>query len=312
MWAYQLVAPRRFARVEVPEPSTDLPAGRVLLRTRAGGMCGSDLPNFRGTPTLHGNGYPGPPGYPMHEVVGEVVASAHPGIAVGRSVVGWASDSTALAEYVVTDGDQVHPYAATTEEPVAVLIQSLACVLYALRDTEVAGRHVAVLGLGPIGLLFAHEAARRGAARVTGVDPVDRRDMTDRFGVDDLVTGTAGEWAAAGTADVVIEAVGHQTATLNDALVGCVTGGQVIYFGIPDTRVYPIDMELMVRKNLTLRAGITRDRPAALALADARLAADLPAYRGLITDVLRFDEVPRAFEAACAPRAGQAKVVLHG
>jgi threonine dehydrogenase-like Zn-dependent dehydrogenase len=71
-------------------------------------------------------------------------------------------------------------------------------------------------------------------------------------------------------------------------------------------------MELMLRNNLTLRSGITRDRPAMLSLADARLAADLAAYGGLITHVLPFDRVPRAFEVACHPRPGQAKVIVAG
>lgn len=319
MWAYRLAEPGRFARAEVPDPPSDLAEGRVLLRTVAGGMCGSDLPKYNCTNNASaGRGrvtaFPGPAGYPMHEVVGEVLASQHPGIAAGQAVVGWSSDSTALAEFVVTDGAQVHAFTATPDPVTAVIVQSLSCVLYALRGIEVAGRHVAVLGLGPIGLLFAHELARAGARRVTGVDAVDRHDLAARFGIDDPVHATTADWSAAlplaDRPDLVVEAIGHQTATLRHAIDGCAPEGTILYFGIPDQDVYPLDMERMLRKNLTLKAGITRDRTAVLALADRRLAEDPPAYRALVTDVLPFDRVQEAFERAGAPRAGQAKIVL--
>lgn len=128
--------------------------------------------------------------------------------------------------------------------------------------------------------------------------------------------GDAAEWAAglapADRPEVVIEAIGHQTATLGGAIEACRPGGQILYFGIPDQDVYPIDMESMVRKNLTLRAGITRDRAAMLARADRRLAADPAAFRTLITSVVAFDRVQEAFEAAARPRPGQAKIILYG
>lgn len=312
MWAYQLTAPGRLDRVDVPEP-TGLADGYVLLRTVAGGVCGSDLPVFAGLP---GDTHPGPVGFPLHEVVGDVVASRHPRLRVGARVVGWALEFNGIAEYVVTHGDQVHEFTATDDPVTAVVIQPLACVLYPLRRVDVVGRHVAVLGLGPIGLLFARAVADAGARRVTGVDVVDRRDMADRFHIDDVVTGSTAAWSAsladADRPDVVIEAVGHQTDTLQHAIDACAVEGHILYFGIPDVRVYPIDMLGMLRKNLTLTAGGTLDRPAVLAEADVRLSADLATYRSLVTHVLPFDRVQEAFERGRVPKTGQAKIVLRG
>ena len=49
MWSYRLVAPYTFERTELPEPSPEsLGDGQVLLRFLAAGICGSDLPGFRG------------------------------------------------------------------------------------------------------------------------------------------------------------------------------------------------------------------------------------------------------------------------
>ena len=50
MWSYRLVAPFTFERSERQEPLPDaLGDGQVLLRFLAAGICGSDLPGFRGS-----------------------------------------------------------------------------------------------------------------------------------------------------------------------------------------------------------------------------------------------------------------------
>ena len=93
MWAMRLAGPGAFERITVPVPTAgDLGDGQVLLRTLAGGICGSDLPYFRGAhplpevPGLTGRLASELPGFPMHEVVGEVVASRHPDTAeIGRA-----------------------------------------------------------------------------------------------------------------------------------------------------------------------------------------------------------------------------------
>ncbi|WP_201406889.1 zinc-binding dehydrogenase, partial [Mycobacterium intracellulare] len=71
-------------------------------------------------------------------------------------------------------------------------------------------------------LLFSYVAKAAGARRVTGVDPIDRRDVARAFGVDEPVRATSDRWASqlepGDRADVVIEAVGHQVATLTHAI----------------------------------------------------------------------------------------------
>lgn len=56
--------------------------GQVLLRFSAAGVCGSDLPAFRGArgrlPGDDGRSGPEKDGFPIHEVAGEVIASRHP------------------------------------------------------------------------------------------------------------------------------------------------------------------------------------------------------------------------------------------
>lgn len=317
MWAQRLVAPSRFEAVEVPRPAADdLADGQVLLRTLAGGICGSDTPKFRGHKGAgigpDGAFLPGRPGFPLHEVVGEVVASRHGQVTVGSRVVGWATRSDAIAEYVVTGGDEVSGYDGDFTPERAVLIQSLACVLYPIRRLAVAGARVAVLGLGPIGLLFAHALKDSGAEQVVGIDPVDRSDVAGAFGLDRTVRTTSGNWAAAGSdaPDLVIEAVGHQVSTLQHAIDGVAAGGRILYFGIPDDEIYPLDMERLMRKNLTLIGGVTRQRRQLLAEANEYLKRHPRLYDDLVTDVYPADRVQEAFDRAVTPAADRRKVVV--
>ncbi|WP_432837990.1 zinc-binding dehydrogenase [Dactylosporangium sp. CA-092794] len=319
MWAYQLSGPCRLERVDVERPlAEDLAEDEVLLRTLAGGVCGSDLPKFRGGKgaviTPDGGWQAGRPGFPMHEVVGEVVASRHRAVAVGSRAVGWAVRSDALAEFVTTDGNQLQAVPPGLRPEQAVLIQSLACVWYAVEGLPVAGARVAVVGLGAMGLLLARILKERGAAEVIGVDPVDRTPVAHLFGLDRVVVAPSGPWSAS-LADrdrpaIVVEAVGHQVGTLQHAIDACAVGGQIVCFGIPDDEYYPLDMERLMRKNLTLCGRVTRRRREMLACGAQYLLDSPELFENLVTHEVPVADVQRAFTLALDP-AARLKVVVR-
>src|ERR1700745_112814 len=154
VWSYRLVTPYTFERTSLPDKtSDDLRDGHVLLRFLAAGICGSDVPAFRG---VRGQircdrrvSAAEMDGVPIHEIVGEVIASRHPDHRVGDRVVGWASGFDGLMERVISDGDGLAPYDTALSPQHAVGLQPLACVLYAIEQLpEVDGRHVAVIGQG--------------------------------------------------------------------------------------------------------------------------------------------------------------------
>ena len=320
MWSYRLVAPYTFTRSDVlPRSPQSLGHGDVLLRFLAAGICGSDLPGFRGAqgrlPGDTGRAAAEKEGFPIHEVVGEVLASRHPDHRVGERVVGWASGFDGLMEEVVADGDGLARYRPGLTPEVAVGLQPLACVLYAVEQLpDLAGRHVAVLGQGSIGLLFSYVAKALGAAHVTGVDPVDRTDVGPAFGVDTVVNATSDRWvhhlSAGGKPDVVIEAVGHQVATLSHAVEAAAVGGTVFYFGVPDDDCYPISMRTMLRNNLTLKSGVTLQRRRMLAEAGDFAQAHPGLLERYLTHTFRAEDVQSAFELACRPTPGRVKIAI--
>jgi L-iditol 2-dehydrogenase len=320
MWSYRIVAPYRFERTSIAEKTPDgLADGQVLLQLLAAGVCGSDLPAFRGVrgrlPGDDGPSAAEKDGFPIHEVVGEVIASRHPDHRPGDRVVGWASAFDGLMERVATSGDQVAPYDPALSPAQAVGLQPLACVLYAVEQLpDLAGRHVGVIGQGSIGLLFSKVAKSAGARRVTGVDPVDRSDVAADFGVDDIVRATSDRWVSQlahdDRPDVVIEAVGHQVATLNHAIEATAPGGTIFYFGVTDDDSYPISMRTMLRNNLTLKSGVALDRRRMLELAGKFAAGHpglLPSY---LSHTFGIDDVQAAFELACRPVAGRVKIAI--
>lgn len=322
MWSYRLIAPYLFERTTIadatPESLTD---GQVLLRFLAAGVCGSDLPAFRGAkgriPGDDGRSGPEKDGFPIHEVAGEVIASRHPAHRPGDHVVGWASGFDGMMERIVTDGDGLAPYDPALTPAQAIGLQPLACVLYACEQLgDLAGRRVAIIGQGSIGLLFSYVAKAAGARRVTGVDPIDRRDVARAFGVDEPVRATSDRWASqlepGDRAHVVIEAVGHQVATLTHAIDATAPGGTVFYFGVADDEMYPISMRAMLRNNLTLKSGVTLDRRRMLELA-SKFAAEHPWLLGAyLTHTFGVEQVQDAFDLACRPVAERIKIAIAG
>jgi L-iditol 2-dehydrogenase len=320
MWSYRLTAPYTFARVDIPEKTPESLGDRqVLLRFLAAGVCGSDLPGFRGTkgklPGDTGASAAEMDGFPIHEVVGEVIASRHRSHGVGDRVVGWASGFDGLMQHVVADGDGLAPFDTGLAPQHAVALQPLACVLYALEQLpNLKGSHVAVIGQGSIGLLFSYAAKAFGARLVTGIDPVSRDGIGKEFGVDSVVRATSDRWvshlASADRPDIVIEAVGHQVATLNHAIEAAAFGGTVFYFGVPDDDSYPISMRTMLRNNLTLKSGVTLDRRRMLSSADEFARNHPELLTAYVTHTFGVGEVQAAFELACRPTPGRIKIAI--
>lgn len=313
MWTHRLVGPGRLEAREAPAPAeADLTPGELLLRFRAGGICGSDLPKFSGRAGLA----PDPPnGFPLHELVGEVVASRAPAVGVGQRMVGVPRVFDALSQYVVTRSTEVVAVPAHLSDAEAVVIQPLATVLSALSGVSgIAGARVAVIGQGPLGLLLSHALKTLGAREVTGIDRVDRGAVASGFRVDRTVTASGEAWAAGLRDDerpsLVIEAVGHQEDTLRSAVDAVAPGGHIVAFGVPDAETYAFPFERFFRKRLTLTGGTTQDWTRFLLEAIDYLARSPELPTRLITHRVAVTRAQAAFELACVPAPGTLKVVL--
>jgi L-iditol 2-dehydrogenase len=146
----------------------------------------------------------------------------------------------------------------------AALVEPLACVIRGLEESGVRpGDTVAVIGLGPIGMMFVRLAKAVYSARVIAIGR--RRSQLDRaagMGADEVVLNEEGsdvvtpvhKLTGGRGADVVIEAVGlPEVWQLAVKLLR--RGGVVNFFGgCPEGTEVPVDAGLLHYSELTLKA----------------------------------------------------------
>jgi threonine dehydrogenase-like Zn-dependent dehydrogenase len=198
----------------------------------------------------------------------------------------------------------------------AVAIQSIATVIRAAnRLPEVRGRRVAVIGAGPIGLVFLHVLRGRGAVHLSSIDPVPRAGIARRYGADEFVPRRSDGWLATLAPErrpaVVIEAVGHQHATIADALSAVADDGTVYAFGGVDDDTYAVPVREMYERGLTLMSGRTLTRwVEVLEAGRDYLLAHRDDFRGYVTHTIPVDDAQRAYSLYARPQEGRIKVVL--
>ncbi|HEX4161388.1 MAG TPA: zinc-binding dehydrogenase, partial [Acidimicrobiales bacterium] len=131
--------------------------------------------------------------------------------------------------------------------------------LGALRASIRPGATVAVIGLGPVGIMALQCASLFGPARILAVDQVpERLARAERLGAEPIdataAPGAAQVMEATGGrgADSVIEAVGAD-ATVLDAVSCAASGGTVSIVGVNLSMALPFPMGLVFLNSLTVR-----------------------------------------------------------
>jgi L-iditol 2-dehydrogenase len=164
------------------------------------------------------------------------------------------------------------------DSKVAAMVEPLACCLHGIERAEIeAGQTVAVLGLGPIGLMLCAAAKDAGANVIAVGGRSERRALAAEFGA------RPGDGKRA---DVVIEAVGSEEAW-HDALELVRPGGTVLFFG---GRELAVDTFRLHYEELTLR-GAFHHTPAMVRAALAFLASGAHPWERLVTHQVGLDGV---------------------
>ena len=170
------------------------------------------------------------------------------------------------AEYVCVpnaDFTLLKTEGAVSDEHAILLTDAMATAYFGLTRADIApGSTVAIVGLGPIGILGVELAFAMGAARVIAIDPVaSRRKAAEAAGAialepnEDLPGKIAELTQGAGVASV-FEASGA-TPAINSAVDLVGFGGTVSAIGLPTPKAGASVMKLLM-KNATFRAGVAR------------------------------------------------------
>jgi threonine dehydrogenase-like Zn-dependent dehydrogenase len=307
MKAFQVLKPRQFTSVDLAQP---IPGPHeILVRLQKAVICGSDIPAFVGT--TKDFKYPLPVGVPLHESVGEVIESNSDKFKPGDVVVAIPKGLGALAQAYVSHEDTAVKVPETLlNSDISPIIQPLSTVIYAVDKLgNVEGQSVIVLGLGSIGLLASWLLKKRGAASIIGIDPIAwRGEQARQVGVERSFALTSSAFLhiaqteAIPLADIVFEAVGHQTRSINDSLHLVKRNGTVLAFGVPDAT--------FIRQNIRLIASIGPDWKVYLPQAAELLGKFGKELEFLITHRFNLDKLEEAYALYAAPAEGRSIKIL--
>ena len=253
-------------------PLGELAPNEVLVRSKAVGLCRSDIELLHGhlneqlpvlQPIVPGHEWSG-----VVEAVGSEVTRLSPGDrGDGECVMAdnhWFGFSAhgAASELFTVEERLVHVFPESFGFQAAALIEPYTISYNAIREIGdiAAGEGVAVIGAGMVGLASAAIAAAKGAT-VISIDPVaQRREVAARLGAQHQAASADEAQAllaelGSGGADLVIEASGHPlgiAATFELARFA----GRIVNIGICGERSVSAPLHLIQAKNLRIQ-GVT-------------------------------------------------------
>jgi (R,R)-butanediol dehydrogenase/meso-butanediol dehydrogenase/diacetyl reductase len=322
----RLEARRKLVMRDVQKPVLD--KGEVLIKVRYCGVCGSNLHVY-----VEGIGI----GL-GHEFTGDIVE-------VGSEVTGWKIGDRvvvnpripcgecycclqgeiglcdelflkttrvqgAFASYTKAKYVQLHklPDELTYEE--GTLVEPTACALHAIRLSRVkVGDVVAVLGLGPIGLLTAKLAKISGAKVVYGTEISPSRIELAQNVVDlvinpkianpvDRILDLTGDMGP----DIVFECAGNLE-TIQDSIALARRGGTIIILGMCFEAVETSFIDVVL-KGLTLSGSLAWSA-GEFVMALELIKNKMIDVSSLITDKFPLENINRAFDKALKGEGGK-------
>ncbi|NTX27862.1 L-idonate 5-dehydrogenase [Burkholderia pyrrocinia] len=318
----------RIEDVPTPEAGPD----QMLIRVRAGGICGSDLHyyNHGGFGTVRIK-EPMVLGHEVSGVISRVGANVR-GFSPGQRIAISPSRPCGSCEYcqqglqnhcmdmryygsamrtphvqgafrqeVVIDSTQAHCVADSVSDAEAAMAEPLSVALHAVRRAgPLLGKRVLVTGCGPIGSLIVAAARRAGAATIVATDvnavPLD---SARQVGADITVNVAAAPSGlepfstGKGTFDVLFEASGN-AAALRSAFDVLRPRGIVVQVGLGGDSALP--MNVIVAKEFDLRGAFRFHEEFAVAV--ELLNKGLVDVKPLISDIFPYQECVKAFQTA--------------
>jgi L-iditol 2-dehydrogenase len=318
--------------------------GEVTVRLAACGICGTDLEKLRGN--YRSAGILG------HEPVGRIAA-------VGAGVDGLAEGDRVFVHHhvpclrceVCRRGDPTFcpTYSATNLDPggfadvfrasavhvargavlrldpavdwrAGSLLEPAGCALTALHRVGLPrGASVLVLGLGPVGLLYARLARALGAGWVGGTELSERRRRAaERGGIDAAVDPREPEALATMVrratedrgVDLAVAASGHPS-VIRAATEAVRRGGTVNLFGLPEAGSrLDADLQQLYLRGVRVVPSYATTEPEIREVHDLVVGGRL-AVGDLVTHDLPLAEVAAAFRLAAQPEAA-VKVLVTG
>ena len=323
------------------KPVPSLNPGDVLIRVELCGICASDLAALNGDITDYS-----PPVVMGHELAGVVVESRHDAVKVGEKVTVNPMLSCGNCDYCRADLDKycsnikgighdidggyaeylrMPKHGIDTGKLISVpdtippeeliFLEPLGCCLNAMRET-IFDKSVAILGAGPIGLMFAQLSKKAGLQTFVLEPLAHRREVAAEVGVDATFDITAEQVemlieVTNGGVDTVISATVNDQRAIDLAFKVVRRGGCVNFFGLaPGGQELRINLEHFHYMGHKLMASWAFSRWS-LSEARQRIIDGEINLKPLLTDRFPIEGAIEAFENA-GQRRGVKSVLVGG
>ena len=311
MRAIQIVEPRKIAMLDDaprPEPAE----GEVLVRCSHVALCGSNMGQYTGEGLWADIDFPNPVGWAGHENIGVIAESRCEGWEEGTLVLAQPHGYYGFAEYIISRPPAIARLPQDAPDPAALVVaQPLATILRAMTRTDnVINQTCAVVGQGPMGLVFTHTLRLMGAGSVIATDLLDwRLQWSKRYGADHVIDASKEDAVEVvkkltdgKMVDFVVEAAGFVD-SLKTAAYLPRTEGRLFVFGMPHYELQEFPWYHVFRQNIQINTCVGPEcGPFFQAAADMVLDDRAKALTEMVMPRMPWDKAPEAFEmyAECA------------
>ena len=319
MRAIHIAEPRKIEFLDVPKPEPL--DGEVLVECSHTALCGSNMGQYTGEGIWSELEYPNPPGWAGHENIGTIVESRCEGFEPGTLVLAQPEGYFGFAEFFRARPPGIARLPADAPDVAALMIaQPLATILRALTRTgHVINQRCAVVGQGPMGLVWTHTLRAMGASEVIAIDRLAwRLEWSKRFGAAAVIDAAQADVVEAVRAltggemvDFAVDAAGTPESMAASALLP-VRGGRMFLFGMPDYNDQKFPWYAAFRNETQIITCVGPQCAAFFQTAADMVADGRASILGeMVTPRMPWDQAAEAFEMYAQCAAGSLKLTLE-
>ncbi len=316
-----------------PEINSD----EVLIKVKKVGICGSDVGSYEtGGPYIPGN-------IIGHEFSGEIVelgekvkklkrgdrVTVNPQIPCNdcyycnhdrenmcklQNYILGGTENGAMRDYINVKAERVHILPANISYEGGAIVEPLSIALHAILQSGFKiGDNAAVIGTGPIGLFVIQILRTSGANKIFALEPVEsKQKKAIELGADKVFKPNLWNKIVRLTdkigPDHVYDCVGLSS-TVTKSLSLIKKGGCITIIGMHDSSYEINNVRLMTTNSITIKGtyGYTQDvyKTSLRFLERGRIKVE-----PIITNRIKFEEVPQMFEKLANPPHDELKVLV--
>jgi L-iditol 2-dehydrogenase len=309
MRAIDFVGPGKIVlRDDVPAP--EVKDGEVVIQCSHIALCGTNMGPYLYDGRWAAEDISRPPGWLGHENIGRIVQSRVKQWPEGTLVLADPEDRNGFAEYIVAKPHGLAHLPENVPDLAAMIVaQPLATVLRAMARTgPVINQTCAVIGQGPMGLIFTHLLGRMGASRVIAIDRVGwRLRWARRFGATDVIDASkenvieaVRELTGGQMVDFCVEAVGRPEALTTAAHLPR-RRGRLFVFGVPHHDQQPFPWFAIVGKEVEITSTMGPECREFFQTAIDMVAQGRVDLTAMVTPRMPWEQAAKAFEMYADP-----------